>query len=260
MSISFSICIPMMFQNKSIQEGLFETNKLGLKNVEIMRWYDEDIFELKKLKETLKLNIVLLSTKPQNLTDPSTHTEFLQGLNRTIETAKLLDCTNIVCISGDEQTGMTRSTQMRNLVDVLSEAAKMVERAGITLNLEPINTKIDHPNQFLSSSDEAFEIVKSINSPNLKVLFDIYHQQITEGDLIRRISENMEWIGHFHAAGNPGRHEITEGEINYKSILKYLEESGYNGYVGLEYIPLRDPGVGIHQIIEEMNIQMVEVR
>lgn len=243
-----SICIPMLFQTHSIKEGLREASKTGIKNVEIMRWYGEDLQEVKQVKESLGLNVVMLSTKPYNLVDPSQHDLFLNGLQRSIEAANLLDCENLVCISGDEWPDEPRDVQMKNLITILDRSAAIVGKAGITLNIEPINIKVDHPNQFLYRSAEAFEIVKKINNPHLKVLFDIYHQQITEGDLSRGISENIEWIGHFHAAGNPGRHEITEGEINYRSIFNCIKGTGYNGYIGLEYKPLKDPVTSIREI------------
>jgi hydroxypyruvate isomerase len=103
--------------------------------------------------------------------------------------------------------------------------------------LEPLNTLKDHRGYFLASSYEAFEIIEEVGSPAVKVLYDIYHQQITEGNLIPTITENIGLIGHFHVADVPGRHQPGTGEINYKNVFAAIDGSGYNRYVGLEYGP-----------------------
>ena len=116
------------------------------------------------------------------------------------------------------------------------------------LVIEPLNTYVDHAGYYLWSSDEAFQIVGEVNSPNIKVLFDIYHQQIMEGNIIPRIRKNINSIGHFHAAGSPGRHELDSGEINYPNIFEAIGEAGYTGYIGLEYFPLKDAVEGLKKL------------
>ena len=111
--------------------------------------------------------------------------------------------------------------------------------------VEPLNLRVDHQGYFLSGSDEAAEILKEVGSPNVKMLFDIYHQQITEGDLIRRIQKYLPCIGHFHAAGNPGRHELYQSEINYPYVFQAIENEAYEGYMGLEYFPEDAPEAGL---------------
>ncbi len=113
------------------------------------------------------------------------------------------------------------------------------------LVFEPLNTLVDHKGYYLYSSEEAFRIADQVNSPKVKVLYDIYHQQITEGHLIKRITKNIDKIGHFHAAGNPGRHELYFGEINYSEVFKAIDETGYTGSIGLEYFPIEEPEKGI---------------
>jgi hydroxypyruvate isomerase len=103
--------------------------------------------------------------------------------------------------------------------------------------VEPLNIAVNHKGYYLYSSAEGFDIIRAVGSPNVKLLYDIYHQQVTEGNLIQTITENIELIGHFHVADVPGRHEPGTGEINYANVLKAIDETGYNGYVGLEYAP-----------------------
>ena len=113
----------------------------------------------------------------------------------------------------------------------------MAEEAEVTLVLEPLNILVDHPGYFLTSSREGFEIVEQVDSSAVKLLYDIYHQQITEGSLIATITSHIELIGHFHAADVPGRHEPGSGEINYANVLAAVDEAGYEGFIGLEYAP-----------------------
>jgi hydroxypyruvate isomerase len=134
------------------------------------------------------------------------------------------------------------------MVAGLKAAAPLLEEAGITLLLEPLNGKINHAGIYLESSDEGFEILREVGSPNVKLLFDIYHQHITEGDIIRRITSNIDLIGHLHCAGNPGRHELDSGELDYIRIFKALDDAGYKGYGGIEYFPLHPAEEGLKQL------------
>lgn len=124
----------------------------------------------------------------------------------------------------------------------------MLEGSGVTLVIEPLNELIDHAGYYLIRSDEAFQIIDEVGSPAVKVVFDIYHQQISEGQLIANITANTSKIAHFHAAGNPGRHELTRGELNYPSIFAAIHETDFDGFVGLEYWPVDDPVSGLREV------------
>ena len=124
----------------------------------------------------------------------------------------------------------------------------MLETAGRTLVIEPLNELVDHAGYYLIRSDEAFEIVEEVGSSNVKVVFDIYHQQISEGHLIRNIIQNIDKIGHFHAAGNPGRNELTRGEIHYPQVFEAIQSTNYEGYVGLEYWPVEPALEGLKTV------------
>jgi hydroxypyruvate isomerase len=115
--------------------------------------------------------------------------------------------------------------------------------------VEPLNIRVDHAGYFLSRSDEAFAIIDQVGSPQVKVLFDIYHQQITEGDLIRRIRANIGAIGHFHAAGSPGRHELDDGEIDYPKIFEAISSLGFEGDIAMEYFPVQAPLIGLKKLM-----------
>lgn len=118
----------------------------------------------------------------------------------------------------------------------------------MTLVIEPLNELIDHPGYYLVRSEEAFQVIDEVGSPNVKVVYDIYHQQVSEGHVIANITANIDKIGHFHAAGNPGRHELDRGELHYPSIFRAIQETSFNGFVGLEYWPVEDPQAGLREV------------
>lgn len=186
----------------------------------------------------------------RGLVDPATRPEFLDSVKRSLANAKILGAKGIIVATGDALEGVSRCAQHNSIVDGLKEAAKLVAGTGIPLLLEPLNLLVDHAGYYLETSAEAFEIVRKVNSPDVKVLFDIYHQQISEGHLIANITANIGLIGHFHVAGNPGRGEPYFGEINYHEVLGAIKKAGYTGYAGLEYWPKGDMEYSLKKCLE----------
>jgi len=162
---------------------------------------------------------------------------FAENVQETIEAMTPLGVSTFITTSGLELPDVPRADQRDALIEALRTAAPIAEKAGVTIVLEPLNLLVDHQGTYLSSSHEAAEILTEVHSPNVKMLFDIYHQQITEGHIIANLLAYMPLIGHIHTADNPGRHEFGTGEINYTQVLQAVDESGYTGYVGLEYKP-----------------------
>ena len=136
----------------------------------------------------------------------------------------------------------------------MRKAAEIVEKENMNLVIEPLNLLVNHPGYHLSTSEDSFDVIDKIGSDNVKILFDIYHQQITEGNLIQNITENINKIGHFHAAGNPGRNEITKGEIAYRHVFEAIDKLGYDRYIGLEYMTENDPVPGLIEARETILI------
>ena len=171
------------------------------------------------------------------LVNPREREGFLRELNLSIEAAKKVDCKRLVVLTGNELGGMPRSEQMANAVSLLREATPILEKNGMTAVVEVLNTYVDHAGYFLYYVRDGAELVDRVGSPNVKILFDIYHVQIMEGNLINNIRENIDRIGHFHVGDVPGRHEPGTGEINYRNVFKAIYELGdrFPGYVALEY-------------------------
>jgi len=151
--------------------------------------------------------------------------------------------------TGNEQPGPTRAAQRELVVGKLQAAAPLLEDSGMTAVLEPLNVLVDHAGYYLVTTAEGLGIVDEVGSPNVKLLYDIYHQQISEGNVIRNLTENLDRIGHVHAADNPGRWEPGTGELNYAVIFRKLDEAGYQGYVGLEYRPSKDPAETLREVL-----------
>ncbi|MBN2307421.1 MAG: TIM barrel protein, partial [Candidatus Hydrogenedentes bacterium] len=152
-----------------------------------------------------------------------------------VPVSKRLGCQRFIVTTGNALLGVSRDAQHAACVAALKAAAPVAADAGITLVLEPLNLLVDHAGYYLSTSTEGFAIVEEVGSPAVKLLFDIYHQQITEGNLSLNILGNIEKIGHFHSANHPGRYELTTGEINYPYLMRAIDQTDYDGYFGMEF-------------------------
>ena len=162
--------------------------------------------------------------------------EFREGVGRAIEYAKALSCPTVNALAGRAPEGADPELLNRTLIENLGFAAAELERSGIALVTEPINTR-DIPGFFLTTTAQAKQVLCEVGSGNLKIQYDAYHMQIMEGDLARTIEANLDKIGHIQIADNPGRHEPGTGEINYDFLLAHIGKVGYAGYVGCEYVP-----------------------
>ena len=239
-----SVCIDAVFEGKSFDEACAATKQAGIPAIEFWGWWDKDLDELQAAQKANGLAISACCTRFISLVNPSVREDYLEGLRESIEAAKQLGTTMLISQVGEFRQGVSRDDQEEALIAGLKAAAPMLEEAGITLVIEPLNELVNHPGYFLIRSDAAFDIIEEVDSPNVNVVFDIYHQQISEGNLIQNIVENIDKIGHFHAAGNPGRNELQFGEINYPQVFAAIQQTDFEGFVGLEYWPLEEDPVG----------------
>jgi len=237
MPLTPSVCIDAVFEGLPLEDACAFVESAGIPAIEFWGWWDKDLDLLEKASDKRGLTISACCTKFVSLVDPSLREEYLSGLEDSIQAAKRLQTEILISQVGDFREGIDRKEQHQSLVDGLRAAAPLLEAAGITLVIEPLNELVDHAGYYLVRSDEAFDIIDEVGSSHVKVVFDIYHQQISEGHLIRNISSNIDKIGHFHAAGNPGRNELQRGEINYPNVFAAINELDFEGYVGMEYWP-----------------------
>ena len=243
-----SVCIDAVFEGLDKKQAIAAVATAGIGAFEFWGWWDKDLDAIKCARDEHGLAISACCTHFITLVDPEKRAEYLEGLKASIAAAQDLGVNTIISQVGDFRPGVARAEQHQCLVDGLRAAAPMLEDAGVTLVIEPLNELIDHLGYYLVRSDEAFEIIDEVGSPAVKVVFDIYHQQISEGQLIANITANIDKIAHFHAAGNPGRHELTRGEIHYPAVFEAISATDYDGFVGLEYWPLDDPSAGLRDV------------
>ena len=160
--------------------------------------------------------------------------DFLNDIRNSIEVAKRVNAKWMTVVPGSLDLRKDISYQTSNVIETLKRASDILEPHNLVMVLEPLNFR-DHPGLFLTESPQAFQICKAVNSPSCKILFDIYHQQIQEGNLIPNIDDSWDEIAYFQIGDNPGRKEPLTGEINYKNIFKFIYEKGYDGILGMEH-------------------------
>ena len=166
--------------------------------------------------------------------DISKRKQFLKEIKESVEVAKRINAKCMTVVPGYKDLRLDLSYQTVNVVDSLKYACEILEPHGLIMVLEPLNF-LNHPGLFLTESPQAYEICKSVDSPSCKILFDIYHQQIQEGNLLPNIKKCWNEIAYFQIGDNPGRKEPSTGEINYKNIFKYIYNRGFEGILGMEH-------------------------
>ena len=178
------------------------------------------------------------------------HPQLIENYTRQIKLVAAAGYTNLICFSGN-RNGMDDETGLQNCVTGLKEILPLAEEKGVVIQMELFNSKVNHPDYMCDNSAWGIELCKRLGSPNFKLLYDIYHMQIQEGDIIRTIRENHYYFGHYHTAGVPGRNEIEENqELFYPAIMKVILETGYEGIVAQEFIPTReDPTESLRKAI-----------
>jgi len=249
--MEFSICIESVFRGMNPLDALEKVKECGFRAFEFWGWKNKDMEALFKKAASLSLTCTAFCTSAFILNDPAKRNDYLEGLKESVAAARKAGCGFLISQAGLD-TGAVRSFQHKSVVAGLKAAASILEGSGVTLLLEPLNGRVDHVGTYLESSDEGFQILNEVGCENIKLLFDIYHQQITEGDIIRRIQANLKNIAHFHSAGSPGRNELYSGELNYRKVFETIKSLGYKGFFGLEYFPKDDPVEGLKRIRDSL--------
>ena len=176
-----------------------------------------------------------------NLTNPATHDFFLAGVKASLAAAKRLGAPLMIAQGGNVVAGASRAEQHRALADALKRAADVVAGSGVVIALEPLNDRVDHPGYFLTSTTEGLDIVDEVNRPEIRLLYDIYHAAVMD-EPITLLEGRVDRIAHAHLADVPGRHEPGTGKLDWQARIDWLADHGYQGYVGLEYVPLAETG------------------
>jgi hydroxypyruvate isomerase len=246
-------CIEMLFTEHLFLERIARAGDLGIPAVEF--WFtgqdpddpaaEEDAYgEIGEAagKAGVAVSDFVINSPDGSITGflvkPEDREKYLARLTQVVKLARLAGCSTAITCTGNAVPRRTKDEQVQSIIETLSAAGPIAASGGVTLVLEPLNTLVDHAGYFLDSSTLAADIVRKVNHPNVRLLYDCYHMQIMEGNIIDNIRKHIDIIGHFHSAGVPGRHELTSGELNYRDIIAEVDRLPYQGYFGLEYSPL----------------------
>src|SRR5215216_1454386 len=178
---------------------------------------------------------------PEGLNNRANHDAIVKGLEKAIPLAEKMSVPNLIAFFGNRR-GIGDAEAVDNCVTALNRVKKVAEDHGVTVCVELLNSKVDHKDYQGDHTAFGLQVVKAVGSPRVKLLYDIYHMQIMEGDIIRTIRDNHQYIAHYHTGGVPGRHEIDDTqEVNWPTVCKAIADTGFKGYVAHEFVPTRDP-------------------
>jgi len=244
MRIKQSVCYPMMKPAEmSLDELCKLASEIGYAAIEL--WdRGADLPEVVATANRHGLAVASMcghKCLPVGLNQRSEHDRIEAELRESIDVAAAHGIGGLICFSGNRQPHMGELEAIDAVADGLRRVAPYAEEKGVNLNTELLNSKVDHPGYQCDHTTWGVAVCEKVASPRVKLLYDIYHMQIMEGDIIRTIRDNIRWIGHFHTAGNPGRNDMDDTqELNYAGICKTIAGTGYDLYVGHEFSPKGD--------------------
>ena len=235
-NINHSVC-HWCFNSIPLEDFLIKMNELGIKAVDLMGPNEWPLLKKYNIHSAMCNGAEISLTEGWN--DPKYHDVLIKKYSEMIPKVAEAGYTNLICFSGNRR-GMNDQVGLQNCIDGLSKIMPLAEKHGVVLQMELFN-RINHPDYMCDTSAWGIELCKGLGSENFKLLYDIYHMQIQEGDIIRSIQNNHQYFGHYHTAGVPGRHEIDESqELYYPAIMRAILATGYKGFVAQEFIPERE--------------------
>jgi hydroxypyruvate isomerase len=239
----FSVMIWTLNKLGTFDENLERVAQAGYHHVELVgefkKWSEEDYVRILARMQALKITVDATSGVGPGFADPSGGDAFLTALKSLIPAAQRLQCKQIIMLSGKRIEGAPPQSQHTASIEALKRAADVLSSAGLVAVIEPID-RLENPTIYLDGVTEAFEIAHAVGSPNIRVLYDIYHEQREFGNLIAKFEANIDQVGLIHIADVPGRHEPGTGEINYGNIYRKLAQLHYKGVIAMEFYPTGD--------------------
>ncbi|MDL2237305.1 TIM barrel protein [Christensenellaceae bacterium OttesenSCG-928-K19] len=245
----YSLCIEPLFENINFYDRIKLAADAGLDAVEFWDPSDKDCAKIGTLAQQNNMEVAICcANDPWNNRINGTPKTVLDNIKKTIPMLRDMGCQSMIVLAGDIDG--KNDTQKNILIENLKRMAEIAEKENITFCVEALNSIYDHKGYYLDSSYTGFEILKCVDSPKIKLLYDIYHMQIMEGNVIENISGNIEYIGHFHSAGVPGRNEHFNGETDYTNVQKCIESTEYDGFFGLEYWATYDNAKSLADVMD----------
>lgn len=244
-----SVMLWTVFRDLQFEQRLEKVAAAGYTNVELVgeytKWSDADFDRANAKRKELGITFDCTAGIKSSLCNPAERDALIVEIRATLRTMERLDCDALILLSGNVVRGMSYEAQAQSCVDGLRAAAQIIE--GRKIDGKPVRVLLENidpeenPKYFLTSVAKGFEIVKSVNHPQVQFLYDFFHEQISEGNLIEKLEKNIDHVGLVHVADVPGRHAPGTGEINYQNIFRKLTELKYDRIVAMEFLPLGDP-------------------
>ena len=236
-NINHSVCA-WCFNSLSIEELCLAVKKIGFSAIDLVGPKDWPVLKKHGVFSSMcngaEINLV------DGFAEKNFHEKLIKNYTDMIPMVAKAGYKNLICFSGNRR-GMDDETGLNNAAEGLKKIVGLAEKNGVILQMELLNSKIDHKDYMCDKSAWGIELCKRVGSPNFKLLYDIYHMQIDEGDVIRTIKDNHQYFGHYHTAGVPGRHEIDDQqELYYPAIMQAIFATGFKGYVAQEFIPAKE--------------------
>ena len=235
-----SVMLWTVYEKLPFEQRLEKVAEAGYHAVELVNEYKnfgkEDYAKFRAKKRELNLTVDATSGISHSLCDASQRDVLLEEVRAKLPVLEELECNKLILLSGDKVPGLSPQQMHVNCIESLKRAAEIAATKKVGILLENIDPE-ENPKYFLTSVSEGFQIVRSVGAPNLQFLYDFFHDQIAEGNLMAKLEKNLDLIGVVHIADVPGRHEPGTGEINYPNIFRKLGQLGFNGYVAMEFIP-----------------------
>jgi hydroxypyruvate isomerase len=244
-----SVMLWTVFRGLPFEARLEKVAAAGYQNVELVgeyeHWTEDDFERINRKRQQLGISFDCTAGLKHGLANPVERDALLEDLGRTLAIMEKIACPALILLSGNVVPGMTLEAQQQSCVDGLRAAARIVE--GKTINGQPVRLLLENidpeenPKYFLTSVNRGFEIIKSVEHRQVQFLYDFFHEQIAEGNLIEKLERNIQLVGLVHIADVPGRHEPGTGEINYLNIFRKLADLQYRHVVAMEFLPSGDP-------------------
>ena len=251
----FSACIEWLFARNGdvFADRIRLAHQAGLSAVEFWRWTDKDLDAIVAAVAETGIAVSGLVAEPMiALTNPANREAWLQGLRESAAVAQRLGAAVLIVQAGDDLSGFSRAEQRASLIAALTAGAGILEGSGVRLGLEPLNTTIDHPGYYLSSTMEGLDIVDEIDRPEIGIVYDLYHSAVMGEDTREVIGDRIDRIVHLHVADHPGRSDPGTGQIDLAERLDWLFAQGYRGRIGLEYRPATSDAKSVRAMVKSL--------
>jgi hydroxypyruvate isomerase len=240
MGLSLTACVEWLFEpeHKPFAERVHAAKAAGLSAVEFHLWRDKPLDAIERALDATGVRLSSFCVDPRSsLVDPREHDRVLQAVRDAIPIAKRFNGARMILASGFTRPDVSTSEQQSAAVAVLKTAAALAAEADTVILLEPVNMTVNGATMFVDGVQRGLDITESVDSPGLRVLCDVYHSAITGEDLATALGDRMRWVGHVQVADTNGRHEPGTGGLSWPHVMGVLREKGYNGEIGLEYLP-----------------------